>query len=775
MEEETQTGTNSPGLSPQAVYDEEYYRTHCSHGTAPPYQHGEPVWEEFFERVTDSIVRSLQPRTAFDAGCAIGFLVEAFWDRGVEARGRDISEFAISQVRPDVRKYCEVGSLSDPIEGSFDLVTCVEVVEHMPQAAAELAIKQLAAATNVILFSSTPNDFDEPTHVNVRPTLYWLQQFAANGFAPDVTYDASYLAPHAMLLRRANGAVSGELLAAQAELVRLRMAIRTGSDQLSEMNQSLAQTTQKLSEATASHQRQRAREADLEGRRKALLREKEAAEAELGELRAEAGDLRGRLEAAHSHMAALDRHIASIQDSVFWRMTSPLRALADSLPTPLRRSLKKALRAIWRLVTLQILARPQSGAVAIPEAPKAGDAAADVADASVLMSAKRFESMEPLRVFRVEDAVPTVNVVTDSLGAGSLFGGVATSLILGSRLAARIGGRLRVVTRTEPADAAVAVKVLRASGVPADLEIETLYAPPLTYRGVPVSSRDYFVPTSWWTALPTVTAVGPDRVVYLLQEDERLFYPMGDEYIRCSELLNDTRIRVALNSHLLYRHLTEGPNPLTGLDHRSVVFEPAFPETLFYEDPDARSHSSKRTFLFYGRPHNARNLFWRGIEVLERSILDGILDPAEWRFVLLGKDLDRVSLPGQPEIVVGENLTLDEYARYVRAAHVGLSLIFSPHPSYPPLDLAASGAVVVTNSFGQTKVDLSAYSRNILCVGTGASELVEAVRQAVSLASDEATRRANVASSGIGRDWILSLDPVVDRIVDWCDRPVGRH
>ena len=34
-----------------------------------------------------------------------------------------------------------------------------------------------------ILFSSTPDDFDEPTHVNVRPASWWIERFAERGFA----------------------------------------------------------------------------------------------------------------------------------------------------------------------------------------------------------------------------------------------------------------------------------------------------------------------------------------------------------------------------------------------------------------------------------------------------------------------------------------------------------------------------------------------------------------------------------------------------------------
>ncbi len=70
-----------------------------------------------FRGIATEIIRTLRPKTVFDAGCAWGLLVEALWDQGVEARGVDISEYAISNLRPDMRPYCRVGSLTEPFTG----------------------------------------------------------------------------------------------------------------------------------------------------------------------------------------------------------------------------------------------------------------------------------------------------------------------------------------------------------------------------------------------------------------------------------------------------------------------------------------------------------------------------------------------------------------------------------------------------------------------------------------------------------------------------------
>jgi hypothetical protein len=81
----------------------------------------------------------------------------------------------------------------------------------------------------------------------------------------------------------------------------------------------------------------------------------------------------------------------------------------------------------------------------------------------------------------------------------------------------------------------------------------------------------------------------------------------------------------------------------------------------------------------------------------------------------------------------------------------------TPHPSYPPLDLAASGAVVVTNKFGN-KLDLSSYSQNIICADLDAEALLEALREGVALAQDNETRSRNFAANGLSGDWALSFE-----------------
>jgi SAM-dependent methyltransferase len=180
-------------------YGPSYYRNYW--GDAGPYERNER-WLKFFGDVADGIVRDLHPVSVLDAGCAMGFLVEALRKRGVDAHGIDISEYAISQVHESVREHCDVASLIEPLERRYDLIACIEVIEHIPPAETDKVISNLCRSTDRLLLSTTPQDYGEPTHLNVQPPEDWSAALAREGFLRDIDRDFSYLSPWAALYTR---------------------------------------------------------------------------------------------------------------------------------------------------------------------------------------------------------------------------------------------------------------------------------------------------------------------------------------------------------------------------------------------------------------------------------------------------------------------------------------------------------------------------------------------------------------------------------------------
>ena len=89
--------------------------------------------------------------------------------------------------------------------------------------------------------------------------------------------------------------------------------------------------------------------------------------------------------------------------------------------------------------------------------------------------------------------------------------------------------------------------------------------------------------------------------------------------------------------------------------------------------------------------------------------------------------------------------------------------MYTPHPSYPPLDLVASGAVVVSNRFG-LKQDLSHLSRNLILCDAERESLVDGLARGVALALDTRLRAQQFRDSALSRDWQVSLQAVVDNL-----------
>lgn len=393
-----------------------------------------------------------------------------------------------------------------------------------------------------------------------------------------------------------------------------------------------------------------------------------------------------------------------------------------------------------------------------PSEPVPTGRSAPAQPAQALIQA-RFGQSAPLTVFTVpRTGRPRISVVTDSINRGSLFGGVGTCMLLAALLVRRRGARLRIITRTEPSQTANLHHVLQLYGLSIDDEVEFAFAHvQAPQASVNVFDDELFLTTSWWTTESTLAAIAPGRVLYVLQEDERMFYPGGDDHLRCLRTLSRDDLHVAVNTHGLLEHLATSGLP--HLRHTARAFEPAFPPSVYRRQ--ARPEGARRTLMFYARPNHLRNLFYFGLEVLDAAVAQGVIDTSRWEIHFVGAHVPAISLCDGTVPTVHEHLSWTDYAALAGRIDVALSLMYTPHPSYPPLDLAASGAVVVTNRFGN-KVSLEGYCGNILAADLQVPAMLEALRAAMALADDEAERARRFAGRGLQTDWATALAPVVE-------------
>ncbi len=382
----------------------------------------------------------------------------------------------------------------------------------------------------------------------------------------------------------------------------------------------------------------------------------------------------------------------------------------------------------------------------------------------------RFGHCAPMSVFEVpRTGRPRISIVTDSINKGSLFGGVGTAMILAALLVRARGARLRVITRTEPAHAANLHAVLQLYGLVIDDEVEFTFAHVhAPQSAVNVFPDELFVTTSWWTTESALAVIAPQRLLYVLQEDERMFYPAGDDQLRCEQTLARDDVHVVVNTALLLKHLVASGLP--HLAQRARSFEPAFPPSVYRRRP--AEPGAKRRLMVYARPNHLRNLYYFALRVVDEAIAQGVIDLQQWELHFVGAHVPAVSLCDGTVPIVHEHLPWIDYAALAGTMDVALSLMYTPHPSYPPLDLAASGAVVVSNRHGP-KTDLSSYCGNILLADLTVPSMLQALRDAMALALDEPERQRRWEARGLQQDWTQALDPVVqhhgrpDRLDAW--------
>ena len=233
---------------------------------------------------------------------------------------------------------------------------------------------------------------------------------------------------------------------------------------------------------------------------------------------------------------------------------------------------------------------------------------------------------------------------------------------------------------------------------------------------IPIGPRDVFIATFWPTALfafeargwqATTFGAAPPAVAYLIQDFEPGFYPRSAQSLLSNSTYDTPSSTIAIfNSSLLQREFHD-----IGLRFASEFsFEPRLAPALrgVFDMPAVER---SRTIVVYGRPSKPRNAFGLIVDGL-RTWRATTPDAADWRIVSVGESHHDVDLGGGVVLNSLGKLSMEAYAQLLRTSAIGISLMISPHPSYPPLDMSYLGMLVLTNKFGEK--ELSTWHPNIL-------------------------------------------------------------
>ncbi|MEX1019990.1 MAG: class I SAM-dependent methyltransferase [Litorilinea sp.] len=136
--------------------------------------------------VLDLIQQARAGTTLLDFGCGIGVYVEALQKKGVEAWGLEVSAAHVARGLALGRRVAHYDGFTIPhADDSFDTVTAIEVLEHIPHWERSLAEILRVARRRVIL--SVPN-IESVTRMAPHLVVPWhlLESTHVNFFTPDI-------------------------------------------------------------------------------------------------------------------------------------------------------------------------------------------------------------------------------------------------------------------------------------------------------------------------------------------------------------------------------------------------------------------------------------------------------------------------------------------------------------------------------------------------------------------------------------------------------------
>ena len=364
---------------------------------------------------------------------------------------------------------------------------------------------------------------------------------------------------------------------------------------------------------------------------------------------------------------------------------------------------------------------------------------------------------------------PTLNVLLPGIAMESMSGGPNTIYNLCYRMAAE-GVPVRFFSTGLPMKSDLTPiwnHVMSLAGI--DRRLDNVEFVDASDRGVPafIGANDVFMATAWWTAQMVKYAlrlVNPKRFLYLIQD----FEPVLDAHSTPHALALETYgldFVPFVNHPFLAQYFREqriGRFADAAFADRCTVIDPAIDRTRFF--PQERGAEGKRRLLFYARPITARrNLFELGVAALREAAMAGAFDSADWEILAMGDAVGEVELGRGQVLRPAPWQDFDGYAAQMRSADVLLSLMLSPHPSYPPLEMAACGGFVVTNRYAnKTPESFATISPRIFAP----DPTVEGIGRALVVAAERACSSDDPAEDiPSPASWSDAFAPVLPRAV----------
>lgn len=184
------------------AYGQDYFDTRkYSHKQQHVERHVQEVLGWATKNVGMDLLRG-RGKSALDIGCAYGYTSRMLASLGYETIGVDVSAWGTKQAKKIFEGEFLVCDVQNPLPfetDQFDLVTCFDVLEHLPNP--EKALSNMFNVCKSTLVCTTPNkkvekpirklmrDYDE-THISTKSPTDWIECAAESLAAKELKVEA---------------------------------------------------------------------------------------------------------------------------------------------------------------------------------------------------------------------------------------------------------------------------------------------------------------------------------------------------------------------------------------------------------------------------------------------------------------------------------------------------------------------------------------------------------------------------------------------------------
>lgn len=387
------------------------------------------------------------------------------------------------------------------------------------------------------------------------------------------------------------------------------------------------------------------------------------------------------------------------------------------------------------------------------------------------------QKIAPLKIKTAPLSPRRINILIPTIDLNLLFGGYIGKLNLAQRFI-DCGYNVRIIIVDECDFLPVKVNGTLPSVSPltsffSKIEFQYCFD---RENVVDMHPDDIIIASTWWTAHIANAAaknLSHNSFIYFIQEYEPFTFPMGSYSALANQSYQFPHYPL-FSSKLLKEYFEINQLGIFGttdmeMRGKSAVFENAI--AAFVVDRDLLQSRKFKRVLFYSRPdpHASRNMFEMGVLALKKAIADDVFNDS-WEFWGAGTAYGEIPLSKNKALKLIGKLDLDTYQKTLPEFDLGLSLMYTPHPSLVPIEMAAAGLVVITtNCLNKTAEKMNAISSNII----GVEPTVEAIVAGLANGAtkiDDIDSRIKGAAVDWPKSWNESLpQSLIHKMVKWFD------